>query len=335
MTQDTRPMTPRWMTLTLRAAAVYNVVWGAWVVLFPNQFFDLVGMARPVYPSIWQCVGMIVGVYGLGYWIAARDPARHWPIVLVGFLGKVFGPIGYVGGAFVEGALDPAFGWTIPTNDLIWWVPFSMILWHAFRVNQGDDWPVERLDGEVFARVLAAHPTTRGRTLDALSAECAVLVLFLRHAGCTFCREAVSDLARQMAALRERGMSAVVVTQSDPAKAAALLRRHGLDGAGDVELLHDPGRELYRAFELPRGTFGMLFGPRVWWAARRAVRHGIGWVDGDGLQMGGAFVLRDGRIVAARPQRHAAERVDVCAMNGAVDDDTSQATRANPAALPG
>ncbi|MEM8739563.1 MAG: alkyl hydroperoxide reductase [Planctomycetota bacterium] len=121
------------MGVTLWAAAGYNVLWGAWVVGWPNSYFEWVGMAAPVHPSIWQCVGMIVGVYGVGYAIAATDPLRHWPIVLVGFLGKVLGPIGYVDGAWVRGTLDPAFGWTIPTNDLVWWVPFSLILWAAWR----------------------------------------------------------------------------------------------------------------------------------------------------------------------------------------------------------
>ncbi|MEL7087653.1 MAG: alkyl hydroperoxide reductase [Planctomycetota bacterium] len=121
------------MAWALYLAAGYNLVWGAWVVLFPNHYFDLVGMQRPVHPSIWQCVGMIVGVYGLGYAIAATDPLRHWPIVLVGFLGKILGPMGYVDGALIRKNLDPAFGWTIPTNDLVWWVPFGLILWAAYR----------------------------------------------------------------------------------------------------------------------------------------------------------------------------------------------------------
>jgi hypothetical protein len=128
------------MRWTLLAAAVYNVLWGTWVVLLPNQFFDLVGMAQPTHVSIWQCVGMIVGVYGIGYAIAAMRPLRHWPIVLVGLLGKLLGPIGYVDGVLFRG-LDPAFGWTIPTNDLIWWVPFCIILWKAWqyhhRTNRG------------------------------------------------------------------------------------------------------------------------------------------------------------------------------------------------------
>ena len=49
---------------------------------------------------------MIVGVYGVGYATAALDPSRHWPVVLVGLLGKIFGPIGFlsavVGGRFLS-----------------------------------------------------------------------------------------------------------------------------------------------------------------------------------------------------------------------------------------
>ena len=47
-------------------------------------------------------VGMIVGVYGIGYIIASARPLVHWPIILVGFLGKIFGPIGFTK-ALIEG----------------------------------------------------------------------------------------------------------------------------------------------------------------------------------------------------------------------------------------
>jgi small multidrug resistance pump len=75
---------------------------------------------------------MIVGVYGIGYTIAARDPLRHWPIVLVGLLGKVFGPVGAVEGA-LAGRLPWSILWTNLTNDLIWVVPFGLILYRAWR----------------------------------------------------------------------------------------------------------------------------------------------------------------------------------------------------------
>ncbi|MCS6775422.1 MAG: hypothetical protein NZ557_02655 [Chthonomonadaceae bacterium] len=131
------------MSWVLWAAAVYNVVWGGAVVLFPLAFFRWLDMTPPNYPSIWQCVGMIVGVYGVGYACAATDPLRHWPIVLVGFLGKVFGPIGFVVAAW-RGELPWRFGVLLPGNDLIWWVPFGLILYRAYRarrVSGGSSWP--------------------------------------------------------------------------------------------------------------------------------------------------------------------------------------------------
>ena len=103
---DKLPEWPRWI---LRAAALYNLLWGAWVVLFPNHWFDITGIEHPNYPGIWQCVGMIVGVYGIGYWFAANNFVTHWPVILVGFLGKIFGPIGFLQSA-LTGALPGAGG---------------------------------------------------------------------------------------------------------------------------------------------------------------------------------------------------------------------------------
>jgi hypothetical protein len=120
------------MKPTLLLAAGYNLVWGGWVILFPRAYFDLIGMAPPSVPQLWQCIGMIVGVYGVGYAIAAFDPFRHWPIVLVGLLGKLLGPLGLLP-AVAQGALPLAFGWTNLTNDLVWWIPFSAILWQVYR----------------------------------------------------------------------------------------------------------------------------------------------------------------------------------------------------------
>lgn len=115
------------MSTTLRLAAIYNLLWGAWVVLFPNHFFNLVGMEPLNHPMVWQGMGMVIGVYGLGYWWASSDPMRHWPIVAVGALGKIFGPIGFFFNYF-QGIVPFEFIYTLITNDFIWWVPFFLIL---------------------------------------------------------------------------------------------------------------------------------------------------------------------------------------------------------------
>lgn len=121
---------PTWAGYWLIAAGIYNLAWGAITIALPNLIFDLAGVARINYPEIWQCVGMIVGVYGIGYLIAGWDSRTHWPIVLVGLLGKIFGPIGF-SVALAKGTFPPLFGLTILTNDLLWWIPFGLILWDA------------------------------------------------------------------------------------------------------------------------------------------------------------------------------------------------------------
>lgn len=124
------------MGLTLKLAGIYNILWGAWVVLFPNQFFELVGMEPINHPMVWQGMGMVIGVYGLGYYWASYNPLVHWPIVAVGALGKLFGPIGFVFN-YLQGNVPGSFIYTIIPNDLIWWIPFFLIL---KNVHQQQKW---------------------------------------------------------------------------------------------------------------------------------------------------------------------------------------------------
>jgi hypothetical protein len=127
------------MPIVLLLAGFYNLAWGTWTILSPSVSFAYSGMEVPDkplhYPHLWQCIGMIVGVYGVGYAIAARDPVRLWPLVFVGFLGKLFGPIGLAFGV-VNSQIPPEALITVIPNDLIWWLPFILILRHAYRVNR-------------------------------------------------------------------------------------------------------------------------------------------------------------------------------------------------------
>ena len=82
-------------------------------------------------PQLWQCIGMIVRVYGVGYALAAGDPIRLWQHVLVGLLGKILGPLGFLDAA-LHGRLPWSAGWTIVTNDLIWWLPFGGIIYRVW-----------------------------------------------------------------------------------------------------------------------------------------------------------------------------------------------------------
>ncbi len=305
----TTTATPRWMRHVLWGAGIYNVLWGAWAVLFPGAIFEWLGMPQPNYPQFWQCIGMIVGVYGLGYAIAAFDPVRHWPIVLVGFLGKVFGPLGMVQ-ALWTGQLPWGFALNCVTNDVIWWVPFGLILRHAW-VQHGEDGGAAGRPEE--GALLAEAMTTRGESLAALSQQGPLLVVFLRHAGCSFCREALGDLAACREEMERGGTKLALVHLGDAASFAALLASYGL---GDVPAVSDPERRLYRGLGLRRGKLGQLLGGEVWRRGMKAFLAGYrpGLWEGDGRQLPGVFLIKDGRVVRRFVHRSAAERPDYVAL---------------------
>lgn len=123
---------PRWAGPVLWAAAAYNVAFGVFAGLFPNAYWSWIELAPPRYPTLWQCIGMIVACYGVAYAFAARAPFTLWPIVLVGLLGKLLGPAGFVW-AVSQGELPLRYGWILLTNDLVWWLPFAWLSWQGAR----------------------------------------------------------------------------------------------------------------------------------------------------------------------------------------------------------
>lgn len=305
---------PRWMTFVLVAAGVYNILWGAWVIIRPMDLFDMTGIARPLYPGIWQCVGMIVGVYGIGYAVAARDPFRHWPIVLVGFLGKTLGPIGMAYQMVTlppdtVGRLPLQWAWVNLTNDLIWWIPFAVILYQSFKAWNA---PEETDHAPDVAELNKAFRSQHGETIAGLSDRSPVLVVFLRHSGCTFCREALDDLRKQRQQIESAGTQIVLVHMGDNEASRSFFEEYDL---GDVHRISDPECRLYRGYELGRGRVGQLFGASVFWRGFKCAilnRHGVGKLDGDGFQMPGTFVVDHNRIVTAYRHTTAASRPDYC-----------------------
>lgn len=85
---------------------------------------------------------------------------------------------------------------------------------------------------------------------------------------------------------------------------------------GGVARVADPTRELYHAFGLRRGGCLELLGPKVWIRGVAAIFRGCGAgpLAGDGLQMPGAFLFRNNRIIARQPARSASDMPDIAAL---------------------
>jgi hypothetical protein len=129
----------RWHRIAFCAAGVYNILWGLYAAVDPQWLFRFAGMPPLNHPQIFACLGMVVGLYGLLYLEVARVPEKGWLLAAVGLLGKVLGPIGLIV-LILQGQWPWATAVLCLTNDLIWWIPFTLYLkdaWPFFRRELG------------------------------------------------------------------------------------------------------------------------------------------------------------------------------------------------------
>ncbi|MEO0469413.1 MAG: peroxiredoxin-like family protein [Bacteroidota bacterium] len=163
---------------------------------------------------------------------------------------------------------------------------------------------------QIDSAFLAKWRTQSGKDLQSLSMQQPTMVVFLRHFGCTFCREALADLAEERTAIEAQGTNIVAVHMSLPERADAFFAKYDLT---DLERISDPSQALYQHFSLQRGKLGQLFGWKSW--ARGFVAgilngHLVGKEEGDGFQMPGVFLLEKGKITRAFLHESAADRPD-------------------------
>jgi hypothetical protein len=113
------------------AAGFYNIAWGAFTILNPQWFFGWVGMAPLNHPGVYQCLGMVIGLYGIIYWEVARRPDEGFVLAAVGLTGKILGPLGLAWNIY-QGAWPAAAALLCVTNDIMWWIPFGLYLYDAW-----------------------------------------------------------------------------------------------------------------------------------------------------------------------------------------------------------
>ena len=152
---------------------------------------------------------------------------------------------------------------------------------------------------EEVEQTLASIHTESGAGLLALAEASPVLLVFLRHFGCSFCRRAISDVAELRPELAARGVRPVFVHLGPVEIAKAHFDYYGLS---DVERVCDPEAVVYRhpVFAVGRKSVELqILRPDVWWGWLNGTlfKHGIGKIVGDADQMPGLFFLREARIV--------------------------------------
>jgi len=135
------------------------------------------------------------------------------------------------------------------------------------------------------------------------------LVVLLRSFGCTFCREAMADVAAVRPQLEAAGVRLAFVHGGTPAEAEPFFAKYRLS---DVVQVSDPGLDHYRAFALGRTGAVALADPVVWArGAMCALSHGFG-AQPAGLmrQLPGVFVVQGNQVLAEYRHRSPADRPD-------------------------
>lgn len=158
--------------------------------------------------------------------------------------------------------------------------------------------------------ILDEMKTPSGQTLRESSNEQPLLVVFLRHLGCPFCREALSDLRARLLYLRRRNIQLVLVHMASDQEAGELFSQFGL---GEVIRIGDPDRKFYRAFGLEEGSWRQILGFKVWIRGFQvAILRGLGWgkPHGSVRQLPGVFLIHRGRIVLDFRHETSADRAD-------------------------
>jgi hypothetical protein len=293
------------MPRVLVAAGIYHLVFALWVWCWPNHCFDWTGWARPNHPLIWRGLGFLTGAFGLGFLIAARSPMRHWPLILLGLLKFTLVGVTTLLG-LKDGPLSTETALLFLADDLIWWIPFAVILWTVAQRHVGR--PVSGEDPLSLEQAQCQYRLSTGETLAEASEDQALVLVFLRHFGCTFTRRILKELQDLKSEADRHGARLVLVHMLSPGDEKEYIHHRK-----DIARISDPMCELYRAFGLGKGGFLELFGPRVWIPLIAALLKGcgVGHLAGDGLQLPGAFLFRDGKIVSAQRARTQADLPDL------------------------
>lgn len=150
---------------------------------------------------------------------------------------------------------------------------------------------------------------SKGRTLEESSDNHKVLLIFLRHLGCTYCRKVVSDFSKEFVEGKTEGFTPIFVHMAEEGRGAQFFESYGLKDAAQIS---DPERTLYEAFGLRRGSFMETLGPQVIInGVKDLLKFGVGMLEGDGFQMHGVFILEAKEIKTEFTPKHVADHVNL------------------------
>lgn len=149
---------------------------------------------------------------------------------------------------------------------------------------------------------------SNGKKISEHLKESKVLLIFLRHLGCTFCKKVVSEFSREFAKGGLEGFKPIFVHMSEQGRGEQFFKSYDLEGIAHIS---DLDQTLYEEFGLKRGSLVEVIGPKVVISGMKdLLKFGIGKLEGDGFQMQGAFILKGENIENSYKSKIVSETVD-------------------------
>jgi peroxiredoxin len=297
---------PEWMILVIRIAAVYHFFLGAYMAVFPEHLFSLLGIHPPDYIFIWESLGVLVAVYGMAYFLASYNILRHYPVILIGLMSNTFVTIAFIY-AYVSNQIHANFFWLVFINDILWLGPLIFIWAYIFKELQNTTVDVNLQRDEALSNF---YLDDSGESIYELSQQQPVLLVFLRHFGCSFCREFLVDLSSSRLQLWQKNYKTVIVHMSSDEEAMTFLKDYNLESLSQIS---DPNCLLYESFGVERASYAQTFHIKSWWKAFILMCKGvfIGKLSGDGFRKAASAIVYKGEIVKFSKPKYVFEQPEL------------------------
>jgi hypothetical protein len=116
-----------WMRKLLWFVGGYNLLAGVGMIAFYHEGFKFLHVAKPELNLPVQLDGVLVGLFGVGYWLVAANPIENRNILMLGFWSKALGSV--LGSYYCYvGKLPPIFMVVLFLSDIVYLPPFALIL---------------------------------------------------------------------------------------------------------------------------------------------------------------------------------------------------------------
>jgi peroxiredoxin len=158
--------------------------------------------------------------------------------------------------------------------------------------------------------ILEMMKTQNNTSILSISTQKPIMLVFLRHFGCQFCREAMDDLSKLRPKLAGQNTELIFVHMGENEVAEDYFRKYNLTG---VQHVSDPNCRFYTAFGLVKGSFTQLFGLQSWirgFSVQSKYGTEVGKHLGDSFQMPGAFMIFEGELRDSYIHKTASDRPD-------------------------